>query len=126
MNVYQWLCVVGIPSLVGLIWTTVINRQMKARDERQREIKEQNDKIEEQNKAVMAGVQALLRDRLVQSYRYYINKGFADYEDRKNLENIWKQYHALGQNGAMDDLRSAFRALPVYQGNNEVDVSEEE
>lgn len=132
MEVYQWLSIIGIPGLIVAVWTKVLERSLKKRDQKQEEIRleterkqeeirKQNEKIEAQNAAVMAGVQALLRDRLVKDYRYYIDKGYADYEDRKNLENIWRQYHALGQNGAMDDLRAAFRALPVYRGGKEVD-----
>jgi hypothetical protein len=60
----------------------------------------------------MLGVQAFLRDRLLQGYRHYIAKGWADYDDRENMENIYKQYHALGANGIMDDLRAQFRNLP--------------
>lgn len=63
--------------------------------------------------AVKKGVQALLRDRLIQGYKFYAHQGFADVDDRSNLENVYVQYHALGANGVMDDLRSKFLALPL-------------
>ena len=72
--------------------------------------------MEEQNRAIMMGVQALLRDRLLQAYRHYAEKGGADYDDRANLENVWRQYHALGGNGDMKDLRNTFRHLPSHAG----------
>lgn len=59
------------------------------------------------------GVQALLRDRLIQSYNYYMDKGFAPIYARQNWENMWQQYHNLGENGVMDDLHSKFMALPT-------------
>ena len=63
--------------------------------------------------AVKKGVQALLRDRLIQGYKFYSHQGFADVDDRSNLENVYVQYHALGANGVMDDLRKKFLELPI-------------
>lgn len=66
-----------------------------------------------QTRAVKRGIQALLRDRLIQGYKFYNHQGFADIDDRSNLENVYQQYHALGANGVMDDLRMKFLALPL-------------
>ena len=107
------LKLIGISSIISGIFSLVLQRSLRARDARQEELRLQNEQMEAQNKALMLGMQALLRDRLLQGYRYYLAKGFADYEDRENLENIWIQYHALGANGIMDDLRDQFRALPT-------------
>ena len=68
---------------------------------------------------VMLGVQALLRDRLLQGYRYFFERGYAGYEDRRNLENLYMQYHHLGENGVMDDLRRKFIALPTQSESEE-------
>ena len=96
MTMYQWMCVLGIPSLCAGL-TGFVRMQLK------------------QNRAMKMAVQALLRDRLLQGYKHYIEKGFADLEDRGNLENVWKQYHALGGNGDMNDLRHTFRQLPMFR-----------
>lgn len=64
-------------------------------------------------RAISRGVQALLRDRLVEGYKHFREIGYADEDDRDNLENVYVQYHNLGANGVMDDLRSKFLALPV-------------
>lgn len=116
METYQILSVIGIPSIISGVVALCLTRGMKKRDHKQEEIREQNEVLEKQSKAIMAGVQAILRDRLLQGYRHYLDKGYADYDDRLNMENIWKQYHTLGANGAMDDLRKQFRQLPYYQG----------
>ena len=63
--------------------------------------------------AVKKGVQALLRDRLIQGYKYYRAQGWADEDDRSNLENVYLQYHKLGANGVMDNLREKFLDLPL-------------
>ena len=70
-----------------------------------------------QIRAVKKGVQALLRDRLIQGYKYYRNQGWADEDDRSNLENVYIQYHALGANGVMDNLRTKFLDLPLGPQN---------
>ena len=115
------LKLVGISSIISGIFSLVLQRSLRARDARQEELRLQNEQMEAQNKALMLGMQALLRDRLLQGYRHYLAKGFADYEDRENLENIWIQYHALGANGIMDDLRDQFRALPTWpEGEGEM------
>ena len=90
MDVWEIVKAAGIPALVlGLIITQWM-----------------------QIKAVKKGVQALLRDRILQGYKFYRAQGWADENDRSNLENVYQQYHALGANGVMDDLRGKFLALP--------------
>lgn len=91
MSFWDIIKAAGIPALLmGLIITTWV-----------------------QTRAVKRGVQALLRDRLLQGYKYYRHQGWADEDDRTNLENIYQQYHALGANGVMDNLRQRFLALPT-------------
>ena len=104
---------VGVPSIISGLFALLVAKMLKKRDKKQAEIIEQNKVMEAQNKAIMLGVQAFLRDRLLQGYRHYITKGWADYDDRENLENIYTQYHALGANGIMDDMRNQFRTLPT-------------
>ena len=64
--------------------------------------------------AVCLGVQALLRDRLIQSYNHYIDKGYAPLYAKENYENMWQQYHALGVNGVMDGYHERFMSLPDF------------
>ena len=93
MSLKDWLTILGIPALVfgvvSALWMQVV--------------------------AIKRGVQALLRDRLTQGYKYHENLGWADIDDRNNLENVYIQYHNLGQNGVMDDLRNKFLALPTHE-----------
>ena len=94
MTVYQWMCVLGIPSLLaGLV--TFIKLQVH------------------QNRAMKLAVQAILRDRLLQSFQFCKRQGFATSDDRQNFENMYVQYHLLGGNGVMDDVRQKFFALPL-------------
>lgn len=107
MNLYQWLCVLGIPGMFLTMVTGLIS-------------------IIRQIKVMKAAMKASLRDRLVQGYKSGIRQGFADMEDRKNMENIYRQYHVLGGNGDMKDLRKTFRHLPMEAGGVPTEVSDEE
>lgn len=112
MEWYHILTVMGIPTIISGVFAMILNRGMKARDEKQEEIRKQSAVMEQQNTALMLGIQAILRDRLLQGYRHYSEKGWADYDDRQNMENMYAQYHALGANGVMDGYRERFLALP--------------
>ena len=105
MSIYQWLCVLGIP---GMFLTTVTGLMSIIR----------------QIKVMKQAMKASLRDRLVQGYKFGIRQGFADMDDRKNMENIYRQYHVLGGNGDMRDLRRTFRHLPLEQGGVPTEVSD--
>lgn len=68
---------------------------------------------ENKTKAIQAGVQALLRDRLIAEYNEAIRKGYARIYDKENFENMYVQYHSLGVNGVMDEIRDKYRMLPT-------------
>ena len=117
MTIYQWLCVAGIPSVITLIITRIITKRMSQAESTAEAAQMRSD-------AIALGIQALLRDRLLQGYKHYAEKGWADYDDRANMENVWRQYHALGGNGDMNDLRKTFRHLPVTKGGEPVIVDD--
>ena len=79
MSVYQWLTILGIPSLLAGLFGFI--RMQLA-----------------QNRAINLAVRAMLRDRLLQGYKHYIEKGWADMDDRKSMEDVYTQYHALQGN----------------------------
>ena len=95
MNVYQWLCVLGIPGLVTAVFGFLISQY-------------------KQLKALKLGLQALLRDRLLQAYEFFGTKGFANYDEKQNVQNIYKQYEALGPNGIMEHKHDTFLSLPDH------------
>lgn len=127
MGITEILGLLGVSSAVGGTISFFIQRYIKKRDRvrdelaeiqrakqqaEQDAIRKKTEELEKQNLATMLGVQALLRDRLLQGFRHYINKGYADYNDRANLENMYTQYEALGPNSVMDDLYNEFKELP--------------
>lgn len=93
MSMYQWLCLLGIPSMLAGLFSFV-GLQIK------------------QNKAIKLGLQAILRDRLLQAYKTYGHQGWASYDDKQNVLNIYTQYEALGPNGIMQRKHDKFLELP--------------
>lgn len=98
MTIYQILCLIGVPSLVGGLIVYVQNRLKREREEIQ---------------AVKLGIQALLRAQMISDYNHYMEKGYAPIYARENFENCWKQYHSMGKNGVMDDIHERFMELPT-------------
>lgn len=63
--------------------------------------------------AIKLGTQATLRNSLLQEYDRCVKKGFASIDEADNFENLWMNYHDLGQNGVMDNIRMKFMTLPT-------------
>lgn len=102
MTIYQVLCVLSVPTAIMAVYKMMI-RQIK-------DVRAQND-------AIKLGLQALLRAQLIADYNKWSEKGYAPIYARENFENCWRQYHALGANGVMDDIHERFRDLPTKSGN---------
>ena len=90
MSLYQMLSLFGI-SGIGVSIVVFLYKQIKG---------------------IRLGTQALLRAQLISDWNYYSKKGYAPIYARENFENVYTQYHNLGANGVMDDIRAKFLALP--------------
>ena len=109
MSAYQILSLAGVPTLVGVIIALVIKRPL---EKRVQEAENANARVEAQNKATMLGVQALLRDRLLQAFNHYLARGWIGADERSNIDNMYVQYEALGENNVISDIYNQVRALP--------------
>ncbi len=97
LTFYQIICLLGVPSLATVIgW---ICKRLKKNDM--------------ETEAVKKGVQALLRSQMISDYNRWMEKGYAPIYARENFDNCWDQYHSLGANGVMDDIRKKFMDLPT-------------
>lgn len=94
MTIYQWLCILGIPSLAATLLSVVIAQIRGVA-------------------ALKRGVQALLRAQMINDFNKWSERGYAPLYARQNFENLWVQYEALGQNGVMSDLHDKFLKLPT-------------
>lgn len=66
-----------------------------------------------EQEAIKLGMQALLRDRLIQNYNHYIDKGFCPIYALENINALYTQYHALGGNGTITGIVEKLRGLPT-------------
>lgn len=100
MTTYQWLCILGIPTLSALVAGALI-ALFKL--------------VFAQIKAVKLGVKALLRAEMIAAYNEYHEKlKYAPLYAKQNFQNCWEQYHAIkGPNGVMDDIHEKFLRLPT-------------
>ena len=114
MEIYQILSVCGVSGIVsgavGVLIAVFLKRPL---EKRVKSSEEASARVEEQNKATQLGVQALLRDRLLQAFEYYLARGWISAGERDNVDNMYKQYEALGENNVISDIYNDVRALPA-------------
>ena len=70
-------------------------------------------------KAIENGVKALLRDRIIQSCNHYRGKGYCPLYALENIEALFKEYTALGGNGAIGTTVKEMHELPGEELNND-------
>ena len=68
---------------------------------------------EQRQQAIEFGIQALLRDRLVQAYYHYYERGWITLHGLEAVEKMYTEYHNLGGNGTVTKLMEDLRELPV-------------
>ena len=103
MTTYQIVCFLGIPSL-WLSFTGFLFSMVK--------------KSLGETKALKTGTQALLRAQMISDYNHWLEKGYAPIYARENFLNCWQQYHELGANGVMDDIKEKFMDLPTKKAGD--------
>lgn len=100
MNVPDWILKYWVEALFGAIIAALTARYRN---------------LVKKNKAIEDGVIALLHDRLYQACNHFIAKGYIDTSGLKNLEYLYKAYHALGGNGTGTELYNRAKALPIKE-----------
>lgn len=107
MTGYQIAMLCGVPSICVLILGWLVRKALAV-------IK----KMDSDEKSVKNGVKALLRSQMITDYNHYQKKGYAPIYAKESFENCWEQYHNLGANGVMDDIKDKFLRLPTEPPKN--------
>ena len=116
MELAQILSVCGVSGIIsGLVGVLIAIYLKRPLEKRVTDAEAANARVEAQNTATMLGVQALLRDRLLQAFNYYLSRGWIGADDRSNIDNMYVQYEALGENNVISDIYNQVRALPSIQ-----------
>jgi len=114
MELSQILSVCGVSGIIsGLVGVLIAVFLKRPLEKRVADSEEASQRVEEQNKATMLGVQALLRDRLLQAFNHYLARGWIGAGERDNIENMYTQYEALGPNNVISDIYNKVRELPA-------------
>lgn len=93
-----------ISALILALATYLIN---KIRKDRKRECDSQRN--------VASGIQAMLRDRIIQKCEYHIQKGFCSSDDKTVLEKMFKPYTSLGGNDVAKKIYEHAMELPEFK-----------
>lgn len=65
------------------------------------------------NKAIDKGVEALLRNGIVQTYNKWSERGYCPIYARENATKMYEPYHILGGNDVATDLIEDLKGLPT-------------
>lgn len=106
----------GLTAAVKHLWSkqkaqeAAQKAEKEARDKAQKAEKEARDK--EMN-SLRDGMLALMHDRIFAIYAECTRKKFASVEDIRNLEYLYRPYHALGGNGTGTELYERVKKMPT-------------
>ena len=76
-------------------------------------------KTKTENDALRLGMRAILRDRIIQTYNHYSEKGYCPIYARENVSNMYDAYHNLGGNGTVTALYERLQDLPTEGGDQD-------
>ena len=116
MSLEQILSICGVSGIIsGVVGVLIAVFLKRPLERRVQENENANARVEAQNNATMLGVQALLRDRLLQAFNHYLARGWIGAGERDNIDNMYTQYESLGENNVISDIYDQVRALPSIQ-----------
>lgn len=95
-NWVEWLFL-SISALLGMGYRQILKRQ-----------KEGASKSE----ALYDGMQALLRDRIIQAYNHCQDKGYCPIYGKENVKRMYDAYHVLGGNDVATELKDKLMKMP--------------
>ena len=78
-----------------------------------KEIKEKQEEQNKKNQAIERGVQALLRDKLIENFRKYKIEGEITLLDKENMDHMFEEYFNLGGNGMMQEVHEEYLKIPI-------------
>jgi len=92
----------GISALLGAGYGQLVKR-----------FKEESTK----NAALNEGMQALLRDRIIQAYNHYKEMGYCPIYAKENVKRMYDSYHKLDGNDVATKLKNELLEMPTEKEN---------
>lgn len=78
-----------------------------------KKIRERFTEQDKRREAIERGVQALLRNELIDKFREYKLAGEMTLLDKENMEHMFEEYFNLGGNGTMKEVYVEFKEIPI-------------
>lgn len=103
----DWLSIF-LPSLSSLLSGVLLWKLKTLRDAGEAERIERIQKHE----ALVTGVVAMLRDRLIDVMDYYVAAGWVPHHKAEAVNKMYLAYHGLGGNDIVTETYRRFMALP--------------
>jgi hypothetical protein len=103
----------GLLAAVMKYLTNRINESDERRVASEQAARELHAEDVKRQEALERGVQALLRDRLIEIHDEYCPKNEIPLHVKDNFDNLYNQYHTLGKNGVMDSFHDEVMDLPT-------------
>ena len=108
-------------SGIASIFVAKIHRSMdrkerereRARQEEEKERQTAELKREQEADALREGMQAMLRDRILQLFYKCRERGCAGPYDAQNMDHMYNAYHKVGGNGMITNVYQQFSKLPI-------------
>ena len=108
----------ALTGLITRLWHKM-DKKEKAREEEQlrleAERREELAREEAFKRAIREGMQAMLRDRIIQMSSYCIKQGHTQVYMVENMTHMFSSYTDLGGNGAVHYIFEKFMELPVIE-----------
>ena len=114
MNVYQWLCVIGVPSVITLIWTTIIKKSLDKAARRAEESERRAEEDRQRSLAIENGLRDVLRIQILDTYDKCVQNGRTITVSRKDaIDSAYRSYHALGGNGTITQAHEEIMEMQI-------------
>ena len=101
-------------SFITHLWRKIDKREKEREEERKKEI-EREAKFKN---AIREGMQAMLRDHIIQTASKSMKQGYAQVYMVENMTHMFESYVDLGGNGAVHYIFEKFMNLPVVRDDN--------
>lgn len=82
-------------------------------------LRKQLQEEHEKSEAIAAGVQALLRESIVNGYNRYLERGYCPIYAKESIKKVYQSYHNLGGNDVATELYSKLLRMPEAPADKE-------
>lgn len=114
-TIIKWGITALLAGVVSFI-TAKIKLKKQTKSSESEALKERLQKIDERDEMLSCGMRSLLRQQIINTHEKYMKKGCAEVYIKDNVQDMYKQYHALGGNGTITHLVEEFMDLPSNKG----------